>query len=432
MVLLLPNSQMGLMVKNPRTVLDLTGAVAGFWDANTESSLTLNNQAGFQSVSQWDDISGDARHLAQPATANQLRLVRGMGNLFDYTQDLDNAYWTTLNLPVTANAASFPPYGTIAEKLTPSTTNGQHTILRDTTLVSGTNYTDSWYVWSAGYNFVQIATSTGFAAGSYQNFNLSTGTLGAGNFAVESVGIIPIGNGIWRVWASASATANGSGRMVLSVLNSDTASTIPSFAGDGTSGVFASAPMRNTGTTPNEYIGRNSLASDGVDDFMNTASFVIPQPFSRFSVVTRRNTAAIAQQILGSRLGVPNVALFHNTSISVSAFAGTSILSSQPFINGQTSQFGELYNGASSSFINNGNITTGNSGTNGIDGLNIGSFNTASAFSQNDIHAVLILNRLPTTTERQKLEVYLARRYGSWRSNAQGNPDRYNDVELVY
>jgi hypothetical protein len=190
--------------------------------------------------------------------------------------------------------------------------------------------------------------------------------------------------------------------------------------------------MRNTGTTPNEYIGRNSLASDGVDDFMNTASFVIPQPFSRFSVVTRRNTAAIAQQILGSRLGVPNVALFHNTSISVSAFAGTSILSSQPFINGQTSQFGELYNGASSSFINNGNITTGNSGTNGIDGLNIGSFNTASAFSQNDIHAVLILNRLPTTTERQKLEVYLARRYGSWRSNAQGNPDRYNDVELVY
>jgi hypothetical protein len=143
---------------------------------------------------------------------------------------------------------------------------------------------------------------------------------------------------------------------------------------------------------------------------MNTGSFVLPQPFSRFCVLTPRNASA-GDHVLNSRLGSPNTALFRSNDTNISAFAGSILSSTRQFLNGQTAQIGELFNGSTSTIINNGFLTTGNSGTSGIDGLNIGSFDGISRLSQNDYHSVAIFNRLLTTEERLKLEVYFARRW---------------------
>jgi hypothetical protein len=436
MVLLLPNNQMGIMRKNPTTVLDLTGAVAAHFDANTESSLTLNNQAGFQSVSQFNDLTTNARHLSQATAANQPRLVRGLGNMLSYTQEFSNTTgWSVVGSSYTLDSAThFAPNGSATAHLYTSNGNGSGFFISNSrpALAPATPYTVSFYVRPISINSFSFLIDESNGGGSdgqrYQlTYNVSTGIATGSRPNNTNNGSI--------ISATVDASAgNGWVRVSLAFISSSTntpALTIflPRFTSAGQFAVWGG--MINLGATANEYIGRNALATDGVDDRMFTNSFVVPQPFSRFSVVTRRNNAAIAQQVLGSRLGVPNIALFHETSTGISSFAGVKLNSSQLFINGQTYQFGELYNGASSSFMNNGNITTGNAGTDGMDGLNIGSFNASAAFSQNDIHAVLILNRLPTTTERQKLEVYLSRRY-SWRSLAQGNPYRYHDVRLVY
>jgi hypothetical protein len=63
------------MAMNPRLLRPLAsgfdprslGSLAGWWDASASSSITLNGG----DVSQWDDLSGNARHAAQSTGANQ-------------------------------------------------------------------------------------------------------------------------------------------------------------------------------------------------------------------------------------------------------------------------------------------------------------------------------------------------------------------------
>jgi hypothetical protein len=159
--------------------------------------------------------------------------------------------------------------------------------------------------------------------------------------------------------------------------------------------------------------GANSVGvgMDGIDDVMSTAAFTINQPFTRFLVITRRDSAT-AGTIINSASGTPNSPLANSSSSTtrVVMFGGTAnLISGQDTVNGQRSQFGTIYNGASSELWNNGTSTTGvNIGTNGMNGVRIGGGNPAPYV----FHAVLIINRVPTTDEREKMEGYLAWRYG--------------------
>jgi hypothetical protein len=155
--------------------------------------------------------------------------------------------------------------------------------------------------------------------------------------------------------------------------------------------------------------GSVGVGMDGIDDVMSTATFTINQPFTRFLVVTRREASATGT-IINSISGTPNSNMANNSATRVLMFAGTaSLVSGQDTVNGQRSQFGTIYNGASSALWNNGTSTTGtNPGTNGMNGVRIGGGVPAPYV----YHSVLILNRIPTTDERQKMEGYLAWRYG--------------------
>jgi len=441
MTLLMPNNQGGIFQKNPQTTLNLTGAVAAYYDANTESSLTLNNQSGFQSVSQWNDLSGNARHLSQATAGVQPRLVRGMGNLQNYSQTFANSYWTKTGSTATDNNTTAPDGTNTGSLLTNTTVTAFVQNSAPLTVPTATNYTASVYLKKSNNTWSNMQFFDGSVGYRYW-FNLDTGTIGAN---VVDIGvpssrswtnlgqtITNVGNGWFR--CTISAYIGTSTSLVIAgpahfAVNSDGI-----FTGGSTIGqsVFAWGAMLNEGTTANEYIGRNSVSTDGVDDRIFSGSFVINQPYSRHSVVTRRNASASAIHIINSRAGVPNVALFESGTTAISMFAGTTLISGQSFTNGQSSTFSEIYNGATSTIVNNGNATTGNANTNGIDGVNLGNNGGGGAFSANDIHALLVMNRLPTTDETFKLEAYLSRRYGNWRGLAQGNPYRYHNVNLVY
>jgi hypothetical protein len=166
---------------------------------------------------------------------------------------------------------------------------------------------------------------------------------------------------------------------------------------------------QSTGSLQPLYItsgaGSVGVGMDGIDDVMSSPTFTINQPFTRFLVVTRRE-ATTSGTIINSVSGTPN----SPSTTRVAMFGGTNnLISGQDTVNGQRSQFGTIYNGASSELWNNGTSTTGvNIGTNGMNGVRIGGGNPAPYV----FHAVLILNRIPTTDERERMEGYLAWRYG--------------------
>jgi hypothetical protein len=167
--------------------------------------------------------------------------------------------------------------------------------------------------------------------------------------------------------------------------------------------------------------GRQGVAMDGVNDSMSSPAFSISQPFSRFLVVTRRDSLLVGT-IINSLAGTPNSNMANSSATRVLMFSGTaSIVSNQNTINTQVSQFGLEYNGASSALWNNGTSTTGtNPGTNGMNGVRIGG-GTPSAYVY---HSVIVTNAILTTDQRQRVEGYLAHRYNIQSSLPSGHPFR--------
>ncbi len=179
-------------------------------------------------------------------------------NALIYSEQFDNAALIandTNLLATVADAAVAPSGASSADKIIPDTNNLSHFTLQNSSITSGTTYTQSYFVKAAGYSFVQIASSTGFdMTNTWANFNLSNGTLGAVGPGTFTTNIQAFPNGWYRISLSAAATSTVSGRFVIAVLNADTASRIPSFAGDGTSGVYAWGAQLEAGAFASSYI----------------------------------------------------------------------------------------------------------------------------------------------------------------------------------
>ena len=102
---------------------------------------------------------------------------------------------------------------------------------------------------------MQIATSTGFGSATYQNFNLSNGTLGNGNVVAAGyfADIEDYGNGWYRCWVKAAPTSNNARFLIIPILT-DIASRNPAFAGDGSTGFYMYGVEREAGSYPTSYI----------------------------------------------------------------------------------------------------------------------------------------------------------------------------------
>ena len=153
----------------------------------------------------------------------------GYQNFLTQSEDIITGFWNLNNITTISNSTDITyvaPNGTnTAENvnLNAGSPITARTISKDTNLTNLSIYTDSYYVKANGYNFVQLApTGTGFTSNtSYQNYNLSNGTLASssGMIAGQST-ITSVGNGWYRISLSATANANGSGNITLAIVNS--------------------------------------------------------------------------------------------------------------------------------------------------------------------------------------------------------------------
>ena len=178
----------------------------------------------------------------------------GYQNLLTYSEEFDNAAWTKLRMTVAVNQIANPLNGAVdADKAIPANDSLSNLLHQNYTLTSGVTYTYSMYVKSAGYDFIQLASSTGFAFGDYVNFNLSTGTVASNNMSASDYGIESVGDGWYRIHMTQVANISGSGRFITLPMSVDVASRAGANTTNGIDGVYVWGGQVNQGATAQTY-----------------------------------------------------------------------------------------------------------------------------------------------------------------------------------
>jgi hypothetical protein len=186
------------------------------------------------------DHDGDGNSLG-------LLIEESRTNLLTRSEEFDDGTaWGKVNVTVTANAAVAPDGTTTADKLSATTTNGIHSIF--SVAISAGTYTFSVFAKKAEYDRI-IVNYYGIS------FNLNTGVIESTlpwqyNTSAK---IEKFANG----WYRCSVTGTAAGNLYLSLANAAPAGNLsapPSFAGDGTSGIYIWGAQLEAGSFPTSYI----------------------------------------------------------------------------------------------------------------------------------------------------------------------------------
>lgn len=155
---------------------------------------------------------------------------RGAENLLTYSEQFDNADWTKTNLTTTADIFANPMGAQNAERLLEDTSSGTHKVHQSITNGANDVLMMSAYVKGGlGRDWCYLSLK-----GNRAFFNMSTGAKGTMGSSIESSKIEYVGNGWYRISASA-ILATGSGSFEIGVADSDNS---VSHAGDEEKGFY--------------------------------------------------------------------------------------------------------------------------------------------------------------------------------------------------
>jgi hypothetical protein len=198
-----------------------------------------------------------ARFDHNPVTGESLGLLieEQRTNLFERSEEFENAYWTKTNSSVTANTIVAPDGTLTGDKIVENTANGVHDVRRIVAASASTAYTQSVYVKAAERTRGELQMF-GNSGGSTVTFNLTAGTVTVvgpyGGWASTSATITNVGNGWYRV--THTATTNAGLTVFNSTFNTQNAAGSGSYTGDGYSGIFIWGAQLESGSFSTSYI----------------------------------------------------------------------------------------------------------------------------------------------------------------------------------
>jgi hypothetical protein len=182
-----------------------------------------------------------------------------------YSEEFDNAYYTANTVSKSANETTAPDGQTTADKITGILAN-DHYIYNTSIALTGQN-TISVFAKYNGYNIGLRPQGIG-SGQAFANFNLQNGTiLGSGGTYYNDSSITSFGNGWYRCSLTLTyPTPYGFG---IYVVNGTTATELPSFTADGTSGFYLWGAQATAGATLTPYVRTGATAQ--------TSEVLLPQ-----------------------------------------------------------------------------------------------------------------------------------------------------------
>lgn len=259
----------------PELALDLTSAVLDGRVTFTRSgnTATVVNSSGDVVLINADLPRFDYNPLT--LACKGLLIEESRINTFQYSEDFSNAFWIKTGMLAFGSGsvvdAITSPDGTIdADLLTENTSAGNHVIATNLAFnfVSGTYYTQSYFVKANGRTKFQTGFRSMWFTNSAVNFDLvaKTATVVAGSTASTAGSITEFKNGWFRLTHTAQATATGSSPSDTFFYLADASGSI-SYTGDGTSGAYVWGAQLEVGEFPTSYIPNlsNSTTTRNVD-----------------------------------------------------------------------------------------------------------------------------------------------------------------------
>ncbi len=246
-------------------------------------------------------------------TARLLQEYALVGALPNYSTNISNgddpggAGWTPSGLTYNANSIAIPSCagGTVvAPKLRPNVASGSHSVSQAGTISAGA-ITGAIFVKPAGYNHVQLLVDDSGLGTADCTVDLSTGILVSGNYSNASVSAI--GEGWWRV-AVTSNTSAANPTLRLFVLDENYSS---SFAGDGTSAIYAWRGQLTPGSVPHATIAPNGTA-------IGTANYPLATPGEIPGTIASQFAygIVITGPSLGQSIGFLSDTIVSNTNVN--------------------------------------------------------------------------------------------------------------------
>ena len=399
-------------------------------DAADANTVTLNNLT----VSQWNDKSGNGRNVLQATSANQPLYVKAQ-NLLPYSEQLDNAAWTKVVVTASANVITAPDGTLTAEKLEEVAATNFHMARQTISLANNTQYTMSAYFKLAERKFVELAPFIGGVGGVGAYFNLETGAItnvAGTNWVVNSTLLTFVGNGWCRCSITFTTVTGGSAFIDYRLAPS---SGTNNYAGTLGSGAYMWGAQLQTGTlstyqrtegaaiTATSINNLPALVFDGVNDTLkSTVNLGISgtQTFSIFAV----HAFPWASLRVALAFGASGRYHYMTSSTSGQYWTGydggtqvgiyTPSTPTTPFMIG-IERTGNT--GASWNVFQNGSALTLLAGNNGAVSLangpvSVGAYTDGTFASNLTAGEFIIVSGTLSTGDRQKMEGYLAWKWG--------------------
>ena len=188
-------------------------------------------------------------------------------NLFDYSEDFANAYWTKTRAGITSDSIASPIASTNSDKMIPTAVSGNH-FVRRTTATTNDSYIFSGFFKDGGYNIWLRFTGASFNDRVEFGVDLSDGSdisfIEAGTFT-GSKSVVTYPNGWYRIEVKINVPS-GEANLISSMFAYNGA---VSFTPDGTSGFYVIGAQLEIQAAATSYIPTSGASATRNADVMS-------------------------------------------------------------------------------------------------------------------------------------------------------------------
>jgi hypothetical protein len=196
--------------------------------------------------------SGVARFEHNPITGESLGLEieEQRTNLFQRSEEFDNAVWTKTDTTISANNVIAPSGALTADKLIASSTSTSfHRLATATSVSAGLTYSFSIFAKAGEYSWLKLRLGNFHA-----NFDLATGVVGAFGGTGATSAIQSVGNGWYRCTLITGAVAASDSAFIYVASDNTSGLATGTFAGNGFNGIYIWGAQLEAGAFATSYI----------------------------------------------------------------------------------------------------------------------------------------------------------------------------------